>query len=175
MAYTLDLRRLYRETEPVALDMPEDSFAQSSLVIEPPVHAPIGHNAGPPLEDDLSIPAFLRRTSLHWGMTEAIRQKPGKSSIDPGLVELSPMPIPQVLRKKYHKAFLALCELINECRRNGMGLDDAVPISLSAVAHVMCDAVYPQCDQDILRVFAAEIALARSGVDIASMPPAGTA
>jgi hypothetical protein len=30
----------------------------------PPAHAPIGHNAGPPL-DDLSIPAFLRRTSLN--------------------------------------------------------------------------------------------------------------
>jgi hypothetical protein len=34
-------------------------------VAEPPAHAPIGHNAGPPLEDDLTIPAFLRRAVLH--------------------------------------------------------------------------------------------------------------
>jgi hypothetical protein len=56
-----------------------------------------------------------------------------------------------------------------------MGLDDAVSISLSAVAHVMCDAVYPQCDQDVLRVFASELALARSGIDVGTMIPAGTA
>jgi hypothetical protein len=35
-------------------------------VADPPAHALIGHNAGPPLDqDDLSIPAFLRRTNLH--------------------------------------------------------------------------------------------------------------
>ena len=41
------------------------SGAAGDAAVEPPANAPIGHNARPPLEDDLSIPAFLRRTSLH--------------------------------------------------------------------------------------------------------------
>lgn len=47
-------------------DVCRSDVAGIDAAVEPPAHAPMGHNAGPPLDqDDLTIPAFLRRTSLH--------------------------------------------------------------------------------------------------------------
>jgi hypothetical protein len=52
--------------------------------------------------------------------------------MDPAMVTLSPIPIPRALRKKHLNAFLALRELIKECRQNGGAVGSAVPIALSA-------------------------------------------
>jgi hypothetical protein len=50
--YTPELRELYKQTAPIVVPAPNDD-------------TPIGHNAGPPLEDGLDIPTFLRRGALH--------------------------------------------------------------------------------------------------------------
>jgi len=46
-------------------DASSSNAPEFDAAVEPPAHAPMGHNAGPPLDqDDLTIPAFLRRTSV---------------------------------------------------------------------------------------------------------------
>jgi hypothetical protein len=108
-------------------------------------------------------------------MTAIGKTKLGRSSIDPAMVKLSPVPIPRALRKKHLKAFLALRDLIKECRQNGGDVGSAVPIALSAVAHAICEVVHPQSDQEVLGAFASEMALIRGATDISTMAPAGTA
>jgi hypothetical protein len=57
--------RVVRAGSDLEGDVRRSDAAEIDAAAEASAHAPIGHNAGPPLEDDLSIPAFLRRASLH--------------------------------------------------------------------------------------------------------------